>query len=187
MGDLNELQATEAVRVVGSTTAGAETTPLAVDTLGSAWVILRDAAGSFLDPRQIRALTSADIVTANQGTPNTAANAWLQKLTDGTNVAKVTTTLDLQTDDRINTSAVDTVLALTTAPAIVKVGGSVLTERKYVILEGLSINIKWGFSNSTQSFDLFKNQLLMVPVGPNVNIWMKVTTGTGSAGIAEGA
>lgn len=48
-----------------------------------------DVAGVQVDPRAIRALTAADIVTANQGTANTSANAWPVKITDGTNVAGV--------------------------------------------------------------------------------------------------
>jgi hypothetical protein len=44
-----------------------------------------DVGGVQIDPRQIRALTSADVVTANQGSANTAANGWPVKPTDGTN------------------------------------------------------------------------------------------------------
>jgi hypothetical protein len=161
MGDLTDLQSADAVKVVGCTSTGLETNPLAVDLNGN--------------------------VTANQGLANTTANAWPTKLTDGTDTANVTATLDLQTDDRINTSGLDAVVALTVTPVEAKVGASALVERKYLILEGLSINIKWGFSNTTQSFDLFKNQMLMIPVGPNVHVWLKTTTGTGSAGVGEGS
>lgn len=41
--------------------------------------------GVQVDPRAVRALTSADVVTANQGAANTAANGWTVKPTDGTN------------------------------------------------------------------------------------------------------
>lgn len=44
-----------------------------------------NVAGVQIDPRDIRALTSADVVTADQGAPNTAANGWPVKPTDGTN------------------------------------------------------------------------------------------------------
>lgn len=44
-----------------------------------------NVAGVQIDPRVIRALTASDIVTANQGTPNTAANRWQVQGTDGTN------------------------------------------------------------------------------------------------------
>lgn len=44
-----------------------------------------NVAGVQIDPRQVRALTAADVVTANQGTANTIANGWPVKPTDGTN------------------------------------------------------------------------------------------------------
>jgi hypothetical protein len=44
-----------------------------------------NVAGVQIDPRQIRALTAADVVTANQGSANTIVNAWFVKPTDGTN------------------------------------------------------------------------------------------------------
>src|ERR1700678_3733043 len=42
-----------------------------------------DVAGVQIDPREIRTLTSTDIVTADQGTANTLANAWPMEITDG--------------------------------------------------------------------------------------------------------
>lgn len=42
-------------------------------------------AGAAIDPRATRALTAADVVTANQGAANTAANGWPVKPTDGVN------------------------------------------------------------------------------------------------------
>lgn len=44
-----------------------------------------NVAGVQIDPRSIRALTASDVVTANQGDPNTNSNAWFTRLTDGTN------------------------------------------------------------------------------------------------------
>lgn len=48
-----------------------------------------NVAGVQVDPRAIRALTSSDVVTAAQGAPNTAANGWPIKITDGTSVQAV--------------------------------------------------------------------------------------------------
>lgn len=48
-----------------------------------------NVSGVQIDPRQIRALTSSDVVTANQGASNTNANGWFVRLTDGTNNALV--------------------------------------------------------------------------------------------------
>jgi len=44
-----------------------------------------NVAGTQIDPRQVRALTATDVVTANQGTANTIVNGWPVKPTDGTN------------------------------------------------------------------------------------------------------
>ena len=89
------------------------------------------------------------------------------------------------TSDKLNFGGVDTVLNLTTAPVEGKVGASVLEKRKYFIMQALDKNVKWGFSNSTQSFDLFKNQLIMIGIGEGTQIWFKTSTGTSSVAIAE--
>jgi hypothetical protein len=47
--------------------------------------------GAAKDPTQIRALTSADVVTAAQGTAAAVAGGWPVKITDGTTVAGVDT------------------------------------------------------------------------------------------------
>lgn len=92
---------------------------------------------------------------------------------------------ELTTCDVLLNGGTDTVINLTTAAVELKVGGSALANRKYVILEGLASNIKWGFSNTTQSFDIFKNQILMIPLGPNTAIWAKMSTGTGTIAFGE--
>lgn len=93
-----------AAKIVDGTTPSQA---LAVDATGLIGTKLYDAAGTGItsqtsggqqpldvginvggvqvDPRDIRALTSADVVTANQGAPNTATNGWPVKPTDGTN------------------------------------------------------------------------------------------------------
>lgn len=55
-----------------------------------------NVSGVQVDPRAIRALTSADVVTANQGAPNTNANAWFVHLTDGTNNVSALATGELK-------------------------------------------------------------------------------------------
>lgn len=49
-----------------------------------------NVAGVQVDPRDVRALTNADVVTADQGAPNTEANAWPIKVTDGTDTLAIT-------------------------------------------------------------------------------------------------
>lgn len=57
-----------------------------------------DVAGVQVDPRSIRALTSSDVVTANQGSANTAANGWPVKPTDGTNSQSFTASGEAKVD-----------------------------------------------------------------------------------------
>lgn len=102
-----------------------------------------------------------------------------------TNIAKVSSNQDLGTSDILDNGGSDTVLNLTTVAVEGRVGPAVRVNRKYFIMEALTNKVKWGFSNSTQSFDLFKSQLIMIPCGPNTQIWFRVTTGTGQVAIAE--
>ena len=85
--------------------------------------------------------------------------------------------------DTCSTSAIDAVLALTTAAIEGKVGGSRLSNRKYVIMQALDNNVKWGF-NTSCNFDLFKNQIVMENLG-DVPIYFKMSSGTGSVVLAE--
>lgn len=56
-----------------------------------------NVAGVQIDPRQIRALTASDVVTANQGTAAaTHASPWWIHITDGTNDAGVLSTGELK-------------------------------------------------------------------------------------------
>ena len=48
-----------------------------------------NVAGVQVDPRATRALTAADVVTANQGTAAASSGAWPSKITDGTSVMAV--------------------------------------------------------------------------------------------------
>ena len=109
------------------------------------------------------------------------------RIGDGTNEAKITDNNELRISDTHDNGGLDAVLNLPAGVAVeLKVGVSRKTLRKYVIFEGLDTKIKWGFTNTTQSFDVFKSQLLMVPVGENTQIWFKNTNASGSTSIAIG-
>lgn len=267
MGDLEGKASSMPVSLTGADLNGQETNFVNADSFGSMFIALRDnlgnivtsqanglgqraldiginVAGVQIDPRQIRALTAADIVTvqqgtspwvvtgstvgldvdfnygvvgvktlrtaaqvgnatgaanwgagatgaqtlrteSNQGAPTTAANAWMTKTTDGTNVAKVTAKLDLRTSDVLDNGGVDGIVALTTSAVEIKVGASIRTDRKFVIVQGKSNNIVWGFSNTSQSFTVANGQILMIPLASGTTIWAKVTVGTGSVAIGE--
>jgi len=93
---------------------------------------------------------------------------------------------EIKIADTHNNGGFDKILSITAgSPQELKVGTSRLTARKYVIFEALDVGIKWGFSSSTQSFDVFKSQLLMVPIGENTEIWFDCSSGTKSVAIAE--
>lgn len=92
---------------------------------------------------------------------------------------------ETRVDDSLNSGGVDGIISLTTTPVEGKVSGSVLANRKYVVFQALDKNVKWGFSNTTQSFDLFKNQIIMVPLGQETAIWFKTSTGSSSVSFAE--
>jgi len=87
--------------------------------------------------------------------------------------------------DTHDNGGLDTVINLTTTPSEGKVDVARKTLRKYVLMQALDTNIVWGFTNTTQSFDLFKNQLIMVPVGENTEIWFKMKSGTGDIAFGE--
>lgn len=126
VGDLTDIQAAQAVKIIGADTSGVETVP-----------------------------------------------------------AKVSANQDLGVGDVLDNGGLDATIALTTTPVEGKVGASAKVGRKYFIMEALATNVKWGFSNTTQNFDLFKSQLIMVPCGPNTQIWFKMSTGTGSVAVGE--
>lgn len=79
---------------------------------------------------------------------------------------------DLQADDTTRAAGLDTVITMTGAAIEVKVGASRLTTRKYVIMNPTGNACKWGFTSTTQSFDVFKNGFTFFPAGPNTPIWI---------------
>lgn len=85
-------------------------------------------------------------------------------------------------NDSCRTSGIDTTILLTTVAVELKVGGSALADRKYMFIQARDNNIKWGF-NTTCNFDLFKNQLIIMPVA--VTMYAKTSVGTGTIVIGE--
>jgi hypothetical protein len=128
----------------------------------------------------------ADLIDKNSALPIKIIGA--DTLGAETVPAKVSPNQDLGTADVLNNGGLDLVLALTTTPklGVVNVDGiTAKADRKYFLMQALDQNIKWGFTNTTQSFDIFKSQLVMVPCGPNTQIWFKMASGTGSIAIGE--
>ena len=99
---------------------------------------------------------------------------------------EVSTDNELGVRDTNDNGGLDIVLAIP-ADAVVelRVGGSIKVNRKIVVMQALDRDLKWGFSNSTQSFDIFKDQLIIMPFGLT-SIFIKNTNISVSKSIAIG-
>jgi hypothetical protein len=102
-----------------------------------------------------------------------------------TNFVNASPNGDLQTTDIMNTAAVSGVISLTSTPVPLRINVSNLENRKYIILQGLTNSVVWGFSEESQPFDIFKNQFVMLPCGSNITLYAKVVTGTGQISVGE--
>ena len=130
---------------------------------------------------------------ANQGAPNTLANAWPSKITDGTNTAAVSTNHDVGVSDGLHGSGVYGNLALTTANTAyeVKVGGSRLTGRKSLTIMPIDADMYWGYSSSVTTSNgtpIFRNQFQEFSLDANdatVQVWLVCATASKNARITE--
>jgi len=102
-----------------------------------------------------------------------------------TNFVNASPNGDLQTTDIMNTAAVSGIISLTATPVPLRIGASNLENRKYIILQGLTNSVVWGFSETSQTFDIFKNQFVMLPCGSNITIYARVSGGTGQISVGE--
>jgi hypothetical protein len=108
-----------------------------------------------------------------------------------TNFADVSNFNELKAADTLNNGALDTIINVSTTAVEGKVGVTRLAGRKYVWFQALSVPntdkfILWGFSNTTQSFKIFKDQILCFPIGENTQVWFKTTSGSGQIAFGEG-
>lgn len=113
--------------------------------------------------------------------PDVKENSLPRKITgeNEEHCADVTPQKEITIADTHNGGGLDTILLVDSGtPKELKVGANRKTNRKYVVFEAQDTGITWGFSNSTQSFDIFKSQLIMVPVGENTEIWFSAANGT---------
>lgn len=101
-----------------------------------------------------------------------------------TNPVRATTLGEIQAVDVPNQTGLSGLVALTTVAVEGKVGVSTMTNRKYIEMQAISSNVKWGY-DTTCPFDLFKNQFFSLPAGENCKVYFKVSTGTGSVAIGE--
>jgi len=139
----------------------------------------------------ISPLASTSTVTANQGTANTASNAWPIKITDGTDTALVTTNSDLKVSDGLRNGGVYGALTLTTGNTAyeAKVGGSRLSNRKSLTITALD-DMYWGYNNGVTTSNgtpLYKNQSISFAVDPDstFQVWVVASANSKTARITE--
>lgn len=92
---------------------------------------------------------------------------------------------ELVTTDIMNTSAVQVVLTVSTTAVAARVGASNLSERKMLVIQCQTNGITYGFSSGSQPFNLPNGSTLTLSLGPNVTIWLKKASGSGSVVVAE--
>lgn len=92
---------------------------------------------------------------------------------------------DLNVIQYMNVSAVATALTVTTTAVEMKVGGANLVYRKLIVIEAQAAGYTWGISSGSQPFSLPNGTALTLQLGPNISIWVKKASGTGTVAVAE--
>lgn len=103
----------------------------------------------------------------------------------GTYIVEVNSDNNLLVIDTPQSGTSD-ILSLTTTAVELKVGANTLVNRRYIEMQALDKNVKWGYTTDCE-FDLFKNQFFALPVGEDCIIYLKASTGTADVAIAEKA
>ena len=108
------------------------------------------------------------------------------RIGNGTNLADVSNNKELETADILDNGWLDTTISVTAGtPKEIKVGGSAKANRKMALIQPLDGKIKFGFSASTQNFELFKRQFAEFDAGPGTAIWVDAVSGTVSVAVGE--
>lgn len=126
---------------------------------------------------------------ANQGAPNTHANAWFTRLTDGTNDSNLTTNHDLLVADLVNTAGQFRAQSVTTSAAEALGAGTILANRKLLSITPTNGTVYWGFANTvttTTGTPIFKNQNMVFAVGASLHVYL-IAASTVDCRIAEGS
>lgn len=93
---------------------------------------------------------------------------------------------ELFTDDTTRATGTDTTVTLGAgASQEAKIGASAKTDRKYITLQPLDRSFRWGHTAGSQPYKIFKNQLIILPYGPNTPIYIK-NEGASSGDIVVG-
>jgi len=144
-----------------------------------------------VDSRGRLILSSTGAVSSNQGSPNTNANAWPTKITDGATVVGVSTNAEIHSSDTVNHGGVNGAITVGVSAVEAKVDASKLTNRKLLtIFHNGSNNLYWGYSNAVTTANgtqIFKNTMLVLPVGDGTSIWLISNIAGQDVRITEGA
>jgi hypothetical protein len=111
----------------------------------------------------------------DQGLPNTVANSWPIKITDGVDVADVKTNNELKTSDVFETSIYSTNITVGTSAVEAKVGASPIINRKGIeIFHNGANKLYYGAAGvtTTTGIQIFKNTCKFINAGPNVHIYL---------------
>lgn len=58
-----------------------------------------------------------------------------------------------------------------------KVGATRKTDRQYINIQAKGTGIKFGFTSPATEFDAFKDQLIVLPCGPSLAVYLTNTSG----------
>lgn len=98
---------------------------------------------------------------------------------------------DLAIMDLCDAGGVQGVIAVTTTPVAVRVGGANLANRKRLLFINTgAVNLYWGFSNTVSAANgmiIYRNQPVSDSWGPNTTIWIVAGAGSGGVSVAESA
>lgn len=96
--------------------------------------------------------------------------------TDGTEETPIgsTTYREILAYDVANNGGEDIELTLTPGQIVeLKINVATRINRKYIQMQALDRDIKWGFSITTQNFNAYKAQFFSLPIGPNTSVFIK--------------
>ena len=204
MADLSELASSQSVKSAGADSSGLETNYVGANVDGSLNVAGTGTAGvpgtNVLTIQGITSGTPVPISGAITATNPSVGTVGAAVPTSATTVGGVDLSGNLQdilvdttgvqiTTDRNNVSMVYSALTVGTTAVEVKVGGAALANRKLLLIHNASGNtMYWGSNNSVTTSNgmiLFRDQVISIPVGPAISIWIISGVAAQNARITE--
>ena len=97
-------------------------------------------------------------------------------LRDNSGIESATVTNPLfVTPYTMNTTSLVTTLNVSTTALECKVGATALANRRELTLQAQGLNITYGFTSSSQPFNLANGATVSFSYGPNISIWVRRT------------